>query len=100
MINDEHFVELIGQITEFLNSKNYLDRRTHPDELPEKLLRDRLAKYLESNSFQPKTDVKMEYPGGGLGGFIDVLGDGEAYEAQGGPKPPVWTSTSCLRTWT
>ncbi len=80
VIHDERFDDLIRKVTEFLNSKDYLERRTYPDELPEKLLRDRLKKYLETNHFSPKKDVKTEYAVGGLGGFIDILADGEAYE--------------------
>ncbi len=41
---------------------------------------NRLKKYLDTNHFSPKKDVKTEYAVGGLGGFIDILADGEAYE--------------------
>lgn len=80
VIHDENLDDLIRKITEFLNSKSYLERRTFPDELPEKLLRDRLKHFLLNNKFNPKKEVKVEYPVGGLGGFIDLLADGEAYE--------------------
>ena len=80
VIHDENFDDLVRQITDFLNSKDYLERRTFPDELPERLLRDRLKHFLLTNAFNPKQDVKTEYPVGGLGGFIDILADGEAYE--------------------
>jgi hypothetical protein len=80
VIQDSHFLEMVERISDFLNSKKYLDRRTYPDELPEKLLRDRLKVFLQTNRFAPRKDVKTEYPVGGLGGFIDILADGDAYE--------------------
>jgi len=80
VIWDENFEELISQVKNFLDSKGYLEKRTFPDELPEKLLRDRLKHYLLTNRFAPRREVQTEYPVGGLGGYIDLLADGEAYE--------------------
>ena len=48
--------------------------------MPEVALRDRLANWLKTNDVARRNDVKKEYPIEGLGGKIDVLADGEAWE--------------------
>lgn len=82
LIYDEHFIELLKELNTFLNdpSKDYLKRTTWPDEIPEKILKDRLAKHLEERSIDPKKEVSIEYAIEALGGFIDILADKEAYE--------------------
>ena len=82
LVPDEHYIALLEKIKEFLRDpkKGYLKRRTWPTEIPEDVLRKRLAKYLKNRSIDPKKDVKEEYIVGALGGSIDVLADGEAYE--------------------
>ncbi|MCQ6568140.1 ATP-binding protein [Bacillus mycoides] len=80
IVQNAHFDELLIQVKEFLEEKQYLERRTFPDEIPENLLRDRLAIHLKTRTIDPKTNVKTEYAIEGLGGFIDILADGEAWE--------------------
>lgn len=82
LIYDEHFSELLDKLKTFLNdpSKGYLKREAWPEEIPEKILRNRLAKHLKERSIEPKKDVVKEYPIQALGGFIDILADKEAYE--------------------
>lgn len=80
VIMDKHFKELISDLREFLEEGEYLNKKTYPDELPEKLVRDRLAAHMTSRAIDKKTDVKKEYAVEGLGGFIDILADGEAWE--------------------
>lgn len=82
LIYDEHFSELLKELNTFLNDpkKGYLKRKTWPDEIPENILRDRLAKHLKERSIDPKKEVATEYPVEALGGFIDILADKEAYE--------------------
>ena len=63
-----------------MDTKGYIKSKTYPDALPESALRDRLAHWLETNDIARKNDVKKEYPVEGLGGKIDVLADGEAWE--------------------
>jgi len=80
IIQDEHFRECIEQIKEFLDSNGYLKRKTYPGDLPEELLRDRLADWLKDNKVSPRTDVQTEYAVQGLGGSIDILADNEPWE--------------------
>jgi len=80
IIYDENFADLISQLKEFLEDNKFLEKRSYPGELPEKLLRDRLATHLKTRTIEPKKNVKTEYPVEGLGGFIDILADREAWE--------------------
>jgi len=82
LIYDEHLSEFLDKLKTFLNdsSKGYLKRKAWPKEIPENILRDRLAKHLKEKSIDPKKDVSTEYPIEALGGFIDILADKEAYE--------------------
>lgn len=89
IIQDENFLQCISKIKEILNGKepgpggrvkDYLTQKTYPDEIPEKLLRDRLIKHLKANPLNPKSNVKKEYVIEGIEGFIDILADGEAWE--------------------
>jgi len=80
IIFDENYQELLDQIMEDPDVKSLLKKKTFPEELPEKVLRDRFAKYLKNRAIDPKNDVSTEYPVQGLGGFIDVIADGEPYE--------------------
>jgi hypothetical protein len=82
LVPEEHYSELLTQLQDFLRDpkKGYLKRKTWPTEIPEGILRKRLARYLKTRSIDPKKDVKEEYTVGGLGGSIDVLADGQAYE--------------------
>lgn len=75
-----HWQQCLAQIKEFLDEKAYIKSRTYPDALPESALRDRLAHWLLTNPLVHRTDVKKEYAIEGLGGKIDVLADGEAWE--------------------
>jgi anti-sigma regulatory factor (Ser/Thr protein kinase) len=77
---DDHYKEMLQQIKDFLEKKELLKRRTWPQEIPESVLRDRLAHHLKSRSVDPKKNVVKEHAVGGLGGFVDVLADGEPYE--------------------
>jgi len=83
---DDHFVSCIGQIKEFLTGEgtdaasNYIRLKRYPSEIPEALLRDRLATWLKNNPLNRKKDVKIEYFVEGLAGNIDILADGEAWE--------------------
>ena len=82
LVPDEHYTELLIALREFLRDpkKEYLKRKTWPTEIPEDVLRTRLAKWLRTRSIDPKKDVKEEYTVGALGGSIDILADGQAYE--------------------
>ena len=80
IIATEHWEQCLGEIKEFLREKGYIKSKTYPDALPETALRDRLANWLKTNDLARRTDVKKEYPVEGLGGRIDVLADGEAWE--------------------
>ena len=83
---DEHFVSCIEHIKEFLTGKeeegvsSYIRLKRYPTELPESLLRDRLANWLRNNPMNRKKDVKTEYTVEGLAGNIDILADKEAWE--------------------
>lgn len=80
IIGDAHFLQLMSQVREFLDAGGYLKKKTYPDELPERLLRDRLAYHLRTRKMQPYSDVVTEYAVGGLNGYVDVLADGHAFE--------------------
>lgn len=82
IVPDEHYTELIALLKEYLRdpTKGYLKRKTWPTEIPEEILRKRLAKYLKTRSIEPKKDVSEEFAVGALGGSIDILADGQAYE--------------------
>lgn len=80
IIATEHWTQCLAAIKEFLDEKDYIKSKTYPDALPEAALRDRLANWLKNNDVAPRNDVKKEYPVEGLGGKIDVLADGEAWE--------------------
>ena len=80
IIATEHWKQCLSEINEFMDTKGYIKSKTYPDALPESALRDRLAHWLETNDVARKNDVKKEYPVEGLGGKIDVLADGEAWE--------------------
>ena len=60
--------------------RNYLKIKTYPEQIPEKLLRDRLATWLSSNPIKKRKNVKTEYVVEGIEGHIDILADGEAWE--------------------
>jgi hypothetical protein len=85
---DEHFAGCIEQIKEFLTGKgeegasSYIRLKRYPSELPEALLRDRLANWLLNNPVNKKKDVKTEYSIEGLAGNIDILADNEAWEVK------------------
>ena len=80
IISTDHWTQCLAEIKEFLDEKGYIRSKTYPDALPEAALRDRLANWLKGNDMAPRSDVKKEYPVEGLGGKIDVLADGEAWE--------------------
>jgi len=83
---DEHFDSCIEHMKEFLSGKeeegtsSYIRLKRYPTELPESLLRDRLANWLKNNPINKKKDVKTEYTIEGLAGNIDILADKEAWE--------------------
>ncbi|NFE96384.1 ATP-binding protein [Clostridium botulinum] len=80
IIIDSNFTELIHMVKEGLEVKGYLSKKSYPDEIPEVLLRDRLENYFKTSKLFKKSDIKKEYPIEGLGGFIDILADGEVWE--------------------
>jgi hypothetical protein len=80
LIYDKNLQEMIEKVKDFLEKGNYLKRKTWPKEIPENILRHRLARHLKTRAVDPKKDVKEEYAVGGLGGSIDLLVDGVAYE--------------------
>jgi hypothetical protein len=83
---DNHFIECIDKVRDALvgqgedNERGYLRLKRYPAEIPERLLRDRLANWLQNNPVNRKSDVKIEYTIEGLAGTIDILADGEAWE--------------------
>ncbi len=88
IISDSHFIQCIEEIRKVLNgeapgprkrTKNYLERKTYPDELPEKLLK-RLIEYLANNPLHKCLNLNKEYVVQGIDGYIDILADGEAWE--------------------
>ena len=89
VIRDAHFEECIIAVSQLLNGeapgpggklKDYLARKTYPEDIPESLLRDRLAGWLKNNPVTQKKDVKIEYVIQGIEGFIDIYADGDAWE--------------------
>jgi hypothetical protein len=89
IIYDNNFRDCIDEIASILKGdkagpdgqkKNYLQLKTYPDQIPEKLLRDRLAAWLQSNPLNQRTDVKTVFVTQGIEGYIDILADGEAWE--------------------
>ena len=80
IIATEHWSQCLYEINEFLKESNYIRSKTYPGELPEAALRDRLADWLKTNPLVRRADVKKEYSVEGLGGKIDILADGEAWE--------------------
>lgn len=89
MIYDENFLACIEDIRQVLNgekigpggkSQDYLRRKTYPDEIPEKLLRDRLIEWLLNNPMNKKEAVNKEYVVEGIEGYIDILADKEPWE--------------------
>lgn len=86
IIYNDHFRDCINDVKGILlgkgedDSSNYIRQRKYPKELPENLLRDRLANWLENNPINKREDVKTEYAVEGLAGSIDILADGEAWE--------------------
>jgi hypothetical protein len=86
IIFDEHFAECINKVHEILQGqdgdeqKGYLSLKRYPQEIPESLLRDRLALWLQNNPLNKKNNVKTEYVIEGLAGSIDILADAEAWE--------------------
>lgn len=89
IITDKNFIECIGKIAAILRgeaegpggkAKNYIVLKTYPEEIPEKLLRDRLSTWLSSNPFNKKVNVKTEYVIEGIEGYIDILADQETWE--------------------
>jgi histidine kinase/DNA gyrase B/HSP90-like ATPase len=93
IIADAHFVQCIEKIKRILSGeeggprgvkKNYLMQKSYPEEIPEKLLRDRLIEWLTNNPLLKRNDVKKEYAVGGIEGSIDILADNEAWELKTG----------------
>lgn len=89
MIADQNFEECIDKIRHILNGqepgpggkiKEYLKVKTYPEEIPEKLLRDRLMDWLINNPLTKRKEVNKEYVIEGIEGFIDIIADGEAWE--------------------
>jgi histidine kinase/DNA gyrase B/HSP90-like ATPase len=89
IIYDNNFRDCIEEIASILKGektgpdgqkKSYLTLRSYPDQIPEKLLRDRLAAWLQSNPLHQRSDVKTEYVVQGIEGYIDILADREAWE--------------------
>ena len=88
-IADENFIEMIDKVKDILvgnkpgprNRKNdYLNFRSSPDQLPENLLRDRLATWFRTSIIAKRETVDTEYVIEGIEGYIDVLADNEAWE--------------------
>lgn len=89
IIEDENFLACIERVKEILqgekpgpsgNPKKYLKLKTYPEQIPEKLLRDRLATWLGNNPVTKHTSVVTEYVVEGVEGYIDILADAEAWE--------------------
>ena len=89
IIADEHFRECVEDVREILvgekpsvggKKQNYLKGKKYPEQIPESLLRDRLATWLANNPIHRRNDVKTEYVVQGIEGYIDILADGEAWE--------------------
>jgi hypothetical protein len=89
MIFDDNFGACIEEARQILSGEklgpgnridNYLRRKVYPDEIPEKLLRDRLIEWLSNNPLNKRQHINKEYVVEGIEGFIDILADGEAWE--------------------
>ena len=89
MIHDESYAACIEEVKQILTGSkpgpgnrvdNYLRRKTYPEEIPEKLLRDRLIEWLKNNPINRRNTVNKEYVIEGIEGYIDILADGEAWE--------------------
>lgn len=89
IIHDANFKECIEEISEILNGQkegpqhkiqNYLKTKTFPEEIPEKLLQDRLSEWLANNPMNKKQNINKEYVVEGIEGYIDILADQEAWE--------------------
>lgn len=89
IILDSNFLECIQKVTNILKgkevgpnekTKDYLKLKTFPEELPEKLLRDRLSTYLKENPLNKKEAVNTEYVIEGIEGYVDILADDETWE--------------------
>ena len=89
IIADKNFQECIERITDILRGeaqgpgnekKNYLHTKTYPDQIPERLLRDRLRNWLQTNPLAPRKTVHTEYVLEGIEGYIDVYTDQDAWE--------------------
>lgn len=89
IIYDQHFNEFLAIVRDILNGEkpgpenkknNYLKTKTYPQQIPENLLRDRLAIWLENNALQKRTNVKTEYAVEGIEGNVDILADSETWE--------------------
>lgn len=93
LIRDRRFNECVSEKNQILNGekdgpsntkKDYLKRKTYPESLPEKLLRDRLSTYLQTNPLNKKETVNTEYVLEGIEGFVDILADNETWEIKTG----------------
>lgn len=89
IIQDTNFRECIEMISGILNGQkegpgskthDYLKTKTYPEEIPEKLLRDRLMEWLANNPMNKKKNINKEYVVEGIEGYIDILADKEAWE--------------------
>ena len=80
IIRTEHWEEMLNEVKYFLENGNYIKSRTYPTALPEAALRDRLTVWLKDNALAPRQSVAKEYAVEALGGKIDILADGEAWE--------------------
>lgn len=89
MISDDNYRECILKVKRILEgidpgpknkTKQYLKVQTTPEDLPETLLRDRLAEWLGSNPLNPKQKINKEYSVQGVEGYIDILADNEVWE--------------------
>ena len=89
IISDKNFVECIEKVRRIVNgeeagpnnkTKDYLDSKRFPEELPESLLRDRLMDWLANNSIQQRKDIKKEFVVEGIEGYIDIRADDEVWE--------------------
>jgi hypothetical protein len=91
IIADEHFRECVDEVRKILigeqpsvggKKQNYLKGKKYPEQIPESLLRDRLATWLGNNPINKKNNVKTEYVVQGIEGYVDILADGEAWEVK------------------
>ncbi|MXX92539.1 MAG: hypothetical protein F4Y63_03690 [Chloroflexi bacterium] len=80
ILKTDNWINLKNQISEFLNKGDYIRLKSYPDALPEAVLRDRLAVWLETNALAPRKKVAKEYVVEALGGKIDIMADKEVWE--------------------